>query len=156
METVSWRVPAKVPTLKLVAAALLGLLTWMAATETWPVVVGLTLATGLAAWAVRDLAVPVRLVADADGLTVVTGVARRVRLAWSQVERVRVDVRRASRMLAAGESRMLEIDTGEALYLLSRYDLDADLDELAGQLARLHLGATGRGGDADEGACRDG
>ncbi|MGH3682699.1 MAG: PH domain-containing protein, partial [Natronosporangium sp.] len=81
----------------------------------------------------RDLAAPVRLLADPAGLTVVTGFARRRRLGWSQVERVRVDVRR--------RSRLLEVDTGEQLYLFSRYDLDADLAEVAGALERLRATA---------------
>jgi hypothetical protein len=36
---------------------------------------------------------------------------------------------------------MLEIDTGEQLYLLSRYELDADPAEVAGQLEALRTAA---------------
>jgi hypothetical protein len=84
---------------------------------------------GLVGWAARDLVAPVRLAADGQGVTVVTGFARRTRLAWSQVDRIRVDVRR--------RSRLLEVDADEQLYLFSRYDLDADMDQVAGTLQLL-------------------
>jgi hypothetical protein len=63
----------------------------------------------------------------------VTGLAGRRQLAWSQVDRVRVDVRR--------RSRMLEVDVGDTLYLFSRYDLDADLDDVASRLEQLRVAA---------------
>ena len=66
---------------------------------------------GLAGWALRDLIAPVRLAADADGVTVVTGFARRRRhLPWAQIERVRVDRRDRLGL----RSEMLEIDAGDA------------------------------------------
>ena len=39
------------------------------------VVIGLVVAVGLAVYGLRDLLAPVRLAADGDGLTVVTGFA---------------------------------------------------------------------------------
>jgi hypothetical protein len=99
------------------------------AAEVWQVGVAVAAAIGVAAWAARDLVAPVRLAADQAGLTLATGFARRRRLGWAQVDRVRVDVRR--------RSRLLEVDSGETLYLFSRYDLDADLDEVAARLESL-------------------
>jgi Bacterial PH domain len=87
----------------------------------------------LAVYTVRDLLVPVRLTADADGVTLVTGFARRRRLAWSEIDRVRLDERRR----LGTRSDLLEIDTGEALYLFSSYDLGTSCWEAAQQLSRL-------------------
>lgn len=124
-----WRVPVGVPVGKVVVAAVFVLLAVVATTATWQVGVALGVAAGVVVWAVRDLVAPVRLAADAAGLTVVTGYARHRRLAWSQVERVRVDTRR--------RSRVLEVDIGETIHLFSRYDVDADLDEVAATLEAL-------------------
>jgi hypothetical protein len=128
-----WRVPLRVAVGKLIIGAMLVLLALVAATEVWQTLMALAAATGAAAWAARDLLVPVRLAADGDGLTLVVGLAGRRQLPWSQVDRVRVDVRR--------RSRMLEVDVGETLYLFSRYDLDADLDEVASRLEEMRLAA---------------
>ncbi|MPZ28116.1 MAG: PH domain-containing protein [Micromonosporaceae bacterium] len=128
-----WRIPRKVPIGKLAVAAIVGVVGGFAGSEAWQFGVVAAVVAGLVAWAARDLVEPVRLRADPAGLTVVTGFARRRRLGWPQVERVRVDVRR--------RSRLLEVDTGEALYLFSRYDVDADLDQVAGQLELLRAAA---------------
>ncbi len=133
MDEVRWRVPLRIPLGKLVVVAILVLLAAVAATEVWQMAVALLAATGMAGWAARDLFVPVRLAADGAGVTVVAGLARRIRLPWSQVERVRVDARR--------RSRLLEVDTGETLHLFSRYDLDEDLDEVAARLESLRTAA---------------
>lgn len=92
-----------------------------------------TVAVVVAGWALRDLLVPVRLTADTEGITVVTGIARRQHLPWSKIERVRVDstVRRGLR------SEVLEIDAGDALYLYSANDLGALPEDVATQLADL-------------------
>ncbi|WP_229837095.1 PH domain-containing protein, partial [Dactylosporangium sucinum] len=66
-------------------------------------------------YALRDLLAPVRLAADLSGLTVVTGYAGHRRLAWSEVERIRVD----TRSRAGLRSELLEIDTGDTLHLFS-------------------------------------
>lgn len=126
---VGWRVPRKVPAGKLLMAAIVAAAAAVSVAEPWQWGLAAAAVAALVGWAARDLVAPVRLAADAAGLTLVTGFARRHRLAWPQVERVRVDVRR--------HSRMLEIDTGERLYLFSRYDLDADLDAVAERLEQL-------------------
>jgi Bacterial PH domain len=130
---VGWRVPRRIPAGKLVIAVLMALLGVLVAADLWQQVVAAAAVAALVAWAARDLVAPVRLAADPAGVTVLTGFAHRHRLAWSQVERVRVDARR--------RSRMLEVDTGEQLYLFSRYDVDADLDEIAERLEALRAAA---------------
>jgi hypothetical protein len=84
---------------------------------------GLTLcvlaAAALLVYTARDVLAPIRLAADAEGVTVVAGFARRVRLPWDQIDRVRVDRRR--RLGTTAE--LLEIDAGDALHLFSSYDL---------------------------------
>ncbi len=87
----------------------------------------------LAAYAARDLIAPRRLSADADGVTVVEGFARRRRLAWAEIERVRVDERRR----LGTRSELLEIDTGETLHLFSGYDLGMPVGQAAQALAAL-------------------
>jgi hypothetical protein len=88
-------------------------------------------------YAVRDLVAPVRLAADADGLTVIRGYLGHARLSWSDIDHVRVD--RRSRL--GLRSEFLEIDAGDHLYLLSSYDLSAEPAAVAAALARLRTGA---------------
>jgi hypothetical protein len=87
----------------------------------------------LAIWALRDLIAPVRLAADAAGVTVLTGFARRRHLPWDQIERVRVDVssRRGLR------SELLELDAGESIFLFSAHELGVLPEEVATALADL-------------------
>jgi hypothetical protein len=79
----------------------------------------------VAAYAVRDIVAPRRLAADREGVTVVSGFAGRRRLGWDQIERVRVDERRR----LGTRSELLEIDTGDRLYLFSAYDLGTSCHE---------------------------
>ncbi len=136
MEEISWRVPPKLPAAKLAGALLLPLLTYLIRRDD-PVGWGLavTAAVGLAVWAARDLLVPVRLTAGPEGVTVVTGFAGRRRVAWSQVERIRVDRRRRAGL----SSEMLELDTGSTLHLFSQYDLGVPPEEAAQRLAALRV-----------------
>jgi hypothetical protein len=92
-----------------------------------------TAAVGLAGWALRDLIAPVRLAADPDGVTVVVGYAGRRRLAWSQIDRVRMDRRERLGL----RTRLLELDAGDSLYLFSEHDLGADPEEVLGTLLAL-------------------
>jgi hypothetical protein len=129
-----WRVPPVLPVLKLGAAAVLlvaGLL--VGRSDRLGLWLGVVAAAALAVWAVRDLAAPERLAADEEGITVVTGYAGRRRVPWSRVERVTVD-RRSRRGV---RSEQLEVDTGEAIHVLSRWDLGvAPQDALDALLAR--------------------
>jgi hypothetical protein len=90
-------------------------------------------ALALIVWLVRDLIAPVRLAADAAGVTVLTGFARRRHLPWAQIERVRVDVtsRRGLR------SELLELDAGESIFLFSAHELGALPEEVATALGDL-------------------
>ncbi|BCL14746.1 PH domain-containing protein [Micromonospora sagamiensis] len=127
-----WRVPVKLPLVKLAGAGTLvalGLL--LAEGDPVPVFLAGLGAAGLAVWAARDLLAPVRLAADPSGVTVVTGFAGRRTLDWSAIESVSVD----DRPRLGRRNQFLEIDTGESLHLLSRHDLDADPAEVATLLA---------------------
>jgi len=135
-DRLSWRVSRKMTALKAAGVLAFTVMALLSLGEpVRPVVAGLA-ALILAGYALRDLVAPVRLEADPDGVTVVTGFAGRRRLAWSQIERVRVDERRRLGV----RSELLEIDTGESLHLLSQYDLDASVRDVADALLRLRTG----------------
>ena len=129
-----WRVKPVLPVTKLIAAAAIVVLA-VAFAEHDPIrwAIALVVAVGLAVWGLRDLLAPVRLAADASGVTVVTGFARRRHLPWSAVERVRVD-RRTHRGL---RSETLELDAGDAIYLFSANDLGALPEDVVVALADL-------------------
>jgi len=95
--------------------------------------VAVAVGLGLAGWALRDLIAPVRLAADPDGVTVIAGFAGRRRLAWSQIERVRID--RRARLGVRTE--LLEVDAGDNVYLFSRYDLGAEPEDVLASLLAL-------------------
>ncbi|TQS41439.1 PH domain-containing protein [Cryptosporangium phraense] len=117
-----WRVPITVPAAKWAVAAVLLVATVTIARDLTGAVVGLLVAAGLGLSGVRDVVVPVRLQADADGLSVFVGpVGRQRSYPWSAIERIRVDERR--RFL--GRSTLLEIDVESELYFLGRYELGA-------------------------------
>lgn len=137
MDALTWRVPRKVPAVKLAAvAALLALGLLFADGDEVRLVLAAILAAGLALWAARDLLAPVRLAADPTGLTLVAGYAGRRHLAWSQIERVRVDTR--PRLGIRTET--LEIDAGDSLHLFSEYDLGAAPSDVAAALEPLREG----------------
>lgn len=134
MDALTWRVPPKVPVAKLVAAvAILAAGLVFADGDVIRLILAAATAAALGGWAARDLIAPVRLAADQAGVTVVAGFAGRRRLAWSQIERVRVDARPRFGIRSA----MLEIDAGESLHLFSEYDLGAPPEEVAAALERL-------------------
>jgi hypothetical protein len=134
-----WRIKAVLPVTKLMGAVAIIVLAaafgrrdpvrWFLATVA---------AVGLAAWAVRDLIAPVRLAADTEGVTVVVGYAGRRRLAWSEIERVRVD--RRDRLGVRTE--LLELDADDNLYLFSAHDLGAPPDAVLATLLALRSGAS--------------
>jgi hypothetical protein len=90
-------------------------------------------ALGLNALALRDLVAPVRLAADGDGLTVVSGYAGHHHIGWDEVRTIRVDERRRLTL----NTRMLEIETTDDLHLLSAFDLGSDVHDVADELYRL-------------------
>jgi len=133
-----WRIKPVLPVSKLIGVVAVVVLAFAFAGRD-PVrwVLAALVVVGLLGWAARDLLRPVRLAADAEGVTVVTGFASRRRLSWDQIERVRVD-RRTHRGL---RNEMLELDAGEAIYLFSANDLGALPDEVATALADLRVSA---------------
>ncbi|MEV0899617.1 PH domain-containing protein [Actinoplanes sp. NPDC049802] len=129
-----WRVKPALPVSKLIAAvALLVLAAGFAEGDPVRWALAAVTATGLTVWAARDLVVPVRLAANGDGITVVTGFARRKHLPWSKIERVRVE--RANRRVFRGD--VLEIDAGDTIHTFSAHELGAMPDDVAVSLADL-------------------
>ncbi|GAA0428543.1 hypothetical protein FHR83_008126 [Actinoplanes campanulatus] len=129
-----WRAKPALPAAKLITAgAVLALAAGFAGGDPSRWAVAAVTAAILVLWAIRDLVVRVRLTADDEGITVVTGVARRRQVPWAKIERVRVD--RAHRRILRGA--LLEIDTGDAIYMLGANELGADPDDVAAQLATL-------------------
>lgn len=149
----SWRVAGSLVALKVVGVAVFAVIALASFGDRVRLAMSLVAAVALAAYAVRDIVAPVRLRADAEGLTVVSGYAGHRRLPWADVAAVRVDERRR----LTGRSQLLEIDADESLYLLSRYDLGASCAEVAAALRALSprpgvvrglpgFGAVGAGG----------
>ncbi|TDD87800.1 PH domain-containing protein [Actinomadura darangshiensis] len=95
-------------------------------------------ALGLNVLALRDLVAPVRLAADGDGITVVSGYAGHRGIRWGEVTGIRVDERR--RLLL--HTRMLEIETVGDLHLFSAFDLGEDVHDVADELYRLRARTT--------------
>jgi hypothetical protein len=129
-----WRIRPVLPVTKLLGAVAIVVLA-MAFVRRDPVQTTMAgaAAAGLAIWALRDLIAPVRLAADADGVTVVVGFAGRRRHGWSEIERVRLD--RRERLGVSNE--YLEVDADDALYLFSTHDLGADPTDVLAVLEDL-------------------
>jgi Bacterial PH domain len=87
----------------------------------------------LGGFALRDVLAPVRLAADDQGLTMVTGLAHRERVSWPEVTHIRVA--RNARYGLRWE--LLEIETGETLHIFSSYELGTSCTEAAEELFRL-------------------
>lgn len=131
-----WRVAPGLVALRCAGAAVFALVAVVtAAVGADPVGVFLAglAAVGLGVFALRDLLAPVRVEADAGGVTVVAGFARRIRLPWPAVELVRVDVRSRYGL----RSEHLEIDAGESVHLFSAAELSAPVDQVAASLNAL-------------------
>jgi hypothetical protein len=129
-----WRIKPVLPVTKLMGAvAVVVLAVAFAGRDPVRWVLAAVVGVALVIWALRDLVAPVRLAADADGVTVISGFAGRRHLPWQQIERVRVD-RRTHRGL---RSEMLELDAGDALYLFSAHELGALPEDVAATLADL-------------------
>lgn len=130
----SWRVKPVLPVTKLLGAvAVLVLAVAFSRRDPVQWFLAIVVAIGLTGWALRDLLRPVRLTADQEGVTVVAGLLRRRRLAWAEIERVRVDHRERLGV----RSELLEVDAGDALYLFSVHELGAEPEEVAAALAKL-------------------
>jgi hypothetical protein len=122
------------PALKLAGAAALVLLAvLLGAGDRLGLFLAAAAALVLLVWGVRDLVARERLAADPDGVTVVSGYAGRRRLPWSEIEKVAVDTRTRRGV----RSETLEVDTGEAVHVFSRWDLGASPDEVAARLREI-------------------
>jgi hypothetical protein len=133
-----WRIRPVLPVTKLMGAvAVLVLVAAFGGQDPIRWAMAAVAAGALVVWALRDLLAPVRLAADAGGVTVIAGFARRRHLPWQQIERVRVD-RRIHRGL---RTELLELDAGDAIYLFSAHDLGALPEDVATELADLRLTA---------------
>ncbi|MFA1544288.1 PH domain-containing protein [Actinomadura monticuli] len=128
-----WRVPPGHVAVKCAAAAAVTALIVLYSHDPQFLFLAAAAAIGLNALALRDLVAPVRLAADGDGLTVVTGYAGRRRIGWEEIGAIRVDERR--RLLL--HTRMLEIETADDLHLFSAFDLGSDVHDVADELYRL-------------------
>jgi hypothetical protein len=135
-DRLSWRVSRGMSVLKAGGALVFTMLAVFSVGEPVRLAVAGVAALVLAGYALRDLVAPVRLTADVDGVTVISGFAGRSHLPWSQIERVRVDERRR----LGTRSELLEIDAGDSLHLFSRYDLDRPCEEVVEALTRLRTG----------------
>jgi PH (Pleckstrin Homology) domain-containing protein len=131
-----WRVMRKFVVLKIAAAVVFAVIGVVSLGNPVQLSVATVAALLLAGLALRDLLAPVRVAADAGGVTVVVGFAGHRRLPWSQIERVRVD----GRTRLGLRSRLLEIDAGDNLYFFSSSELGAPVDEVVQHLVALRAG----------------
>jgi Bacterial PH domain len=138
-ETVWWGVMRKVVVVKVVGAIVFLIIAVASFGDPVQFAVTAVAALWLTALAGRDVLVPVRVLADVEGLTVAAGFAGRRHLPWSAVERVRVDERSRFGL----RSQLLEIDTGEDLYFFSTYELGAPVEEVAQVLQVLRHHSSG-------------
>ena len=120
---------------KFVVAALLALIA-LTAGRGFSLWLGLVAAGLIAGYGLRDVLGRERLRATAVGVRVGTGFARHRELAWSQVDRVRID----QRLRLGLRTDMLEVDAGEELFLFSRYDLGAEPRDALAALRTVHPG----------------
>ncbi len=134
--TRQWRVSRALPVLKGAGAVIFALVAFGYPADRAQTVVAGAGAAVLAVLALRDLVAPVRLAADATGLTVVSGYASRRHIPWRDIERIRVDERRRLGL----RSQLLEIDTGQRLYLLSGYELTAAPEDVVNELRTMRTG----------------
>ncbi|MEV6860837.1 PH domain-containing protein [Streptosporangium subroseum] len=131
-----WRVRREFLILKIVATLVLATVTVLTLGDLRGALLAGAATVAAAALALRDVLAPVRLSADGEGLVVVKGFAGSERLPWSAIERVRVD----TQTRFTSRTEFLEIDTGEGIFLLSRFDLGAPCQEVADQLRSLRRG----------------
>jgi hypothetical protein len=129
---VSYAVPTSVIVGKFaVAAALAAIALIFGVREQVPI--GLGAAVGIAVYAARDVLARERLAADSDGLTVISGYAGHRRLDWSDVQRMTID----SRLRFGARTEILELDTGDHIFLFSRFDLGVPPEDALAELEAL-------------------
>jgi hypothetical protein len=127
----AWLVPTRTILAKSVITAVFVIFAIaLGAPERW---IAVLIAAGLAAYTLRDVTARERLRADAEGVVVARGYFGRRRLAWSELDTVRVD----ERTRFGAEVYTLELDADDEIYLLSRHDLGADPREVRRRLNQL-------------------
>ncbi|MEU5878913.1 PH domain-containing protein [Spirillospora sp. NPDC047279] len=131
-----WRVPPPQTALKCAVAAVCVVLALLSLDDRQMVFLAGVAAIGAGALALRDLLAPVRLRADAEGVTVISGYARHRHVPWPEVTAIRVDERQ--RLLL--HTRLLEIETADDLHLLSAFDLGTDVRDVEAELTALRTG----------------
>ncbi|MER6949958.1 PH domain-containing protein [Nonomuraea sp. NPDC000554] len=129
-----WRVRRELAVFKILGALVCAGLAvyWYLQGDVRGVVLAVPAAVLVGGMGLRDLLVPVRLSADAQGITVVHGFAGRRQIPWEDIQDVKVDVRRRYGL----RSEMLEIDTGDHLHIFSPHELGASPTEVAAALRR--------------------
>jgi hypothetical protein len=132
-----WRVNSGLVVLKIAGTVIFMLLALLFTGDPVGLSIGLAAALALGAFALRDVLAPVRLAADADGVTVVSGFAGQRHLSWAEIERIRVDERRR----LGTRNQLLEIDTSHSLHLFSGYELGASCADVAAVLQSLRARA---------------
>ena len=132
----SWRVPGGIAAAKVAGAVIFAVAAVLLTRDGAGLLITALAALAIGAYALRDLLAPVRLAADGEGLTVVSGYASRRHLPWSQIERIRIDTRQRLGL----RSELLEIDAGSSLHLFSSAELGAPVDEVADALRTLRTG----------------
>lgn len=135
-EILRWRVRGEFLALKIVAALVLAAVTVLSLGDPRGAILVGVAAVVAAVLALRDVLVPVRLSVDGEGLVLVKGFAGSERVRWSAVERIRVD----TRTRFTSRTELLEIDTGEKIFLLSRFDLGVPCQEVADELRSFRTG----------------
>lgn len=128
-----WRVAASPTLLKFAGALLLAAVAALSGAERQRLLLAGVAALALGVWGLRDVVAPVRLSADAEGVTVVSGFAGHRRIPWREVERIGLGEHRSLGL----RTELLEIDAGESLHLFSRYDLGAPCAEVAATLEEM-------------------
>lgn len=141
-----WRVAPEPTLAKLAGAVLLGAVAATSGAERERLLLAAVGAVALAVYGLRDLLAPVRLAADDEGVTVVSGYAGHRRIPWREVERVGVGTHRTLGL----STEVLEIDTGESLHLFGRHDLGAPCDEVERVLLALRGSAEEDRADAGD------
>ncbi len=125
-----YRVPTNVIVAKFVAAGVLALAGLLFGANPTQAAIGVLAGLLLMAYGLRDVFARERLRVDGDGLRVISGFVGHRELEWAEVQRLRVD----SRTRVVVRSELLEIDAGDHIFLLSRFDLGLDPAEVATEL----------------------
>src|SRR3569833_3205718 len=133
MSETRWRVAPALTLLKFAGALLLAAVAALSGAERERLLLAGVAALALGAYGLRDVLAPVRLSADDEGETVVSGFAGHRRIPWREVDRVGVGEHRG----LGRRTHVREVDTGESLHLCGRHDLGAPCEEVAETLLGL-------------------